>query len=531
MSNQNERSEELFNTLSRNKKEKKRKLLRTVISIIVIIAVILVGTVIQLRNKVDDKFAVTGAQVLTYEVTTGTIHALVSGTGTLTQVDLETLTVPNGVDVTEVIAQRDQEVAKGDLLATVDMSTVLTALADLQTQLDDLDQQIADAKGDEVNRYISAGISGRIKRILAEEGMDVSACMAQHGALAVLSLDGYMAVDLETDILSRGDSVTVIREDGTEITGKVDTVANKKATILVSDNGPVYGETVTVVTEDGNQVGSGTLYIHSPLAVTGYAGTISMVHVKENAAVYPATTLFSLKNTSFTANYDTLLRQRSELEEELLLLLTIYRDGAILSPMDGVVSSIEFGEESPSSLLYATVQTESEETKLLTIYPNISMSVTIGIDEGDILNLELGQEASVKVSSVSEEVFSGKVTKISKDADISTGVTQYSAQVTLDKAAGMLPGMTASVDISIEGVENAMIIPVDALHQTSATAFVYTSYDPETQEYGDMVNVTTGMQNDDYVEILSGLNIGDTIYYTEKFDSFFDFAMGAMGRR
>ena len=360
--------------------------------------------------------------------------------------------------------------------------------------------------------------------------MAVSACMAQHGDLAVLSLDGYMAVDLETDILSRGDSVTVIREDGTEITGKVDTVANKKATILVSDNGPVYGETVTVVTEDGNQVGSGTLYIHSPLAVTGYAGTISMVHVKENAAVYPATTLFSLKNTSFTANYDTLLRQRSELEEELLLLLTIYRDGAILSPMDGVVSSIEFGEESPSSLLYATVQTESEETKLLTIYPNISMSVTIGIDEGDILNLELGQEASVKVSSVSEEVFSGKVTKISKDADISTGVTQYSAQVTLDKAAGMLPGMTASVDISIEGVENAMIIPVDALHQTSATAFVYTSYDPETQEYGDMVNVTTGMQNDDYVEILSGLNIGDTIYYTEKFDSFFDFAMGAMGR-
>ena len=154
------------------------------------------------------------------------------------------------------------------------------------------------------------------------------------------------------------------------------------------------------------------------------------------------------------------------------------------------------------------------------------MSVTIGIDQADILNLELGQEASVQVSSVSDEVFLGKVTKISKDADISTGVTQYSAQVTLDKAEGMLPGMTASVDISIEGVENALIIPVDALHQTSATSFVYTSYDPETQQYGGMVEVTTGMQNDDYAEILSGLNTGDTIYYTEKNDFFFGFGFG-----
>ena len=92
MSNQNERSEELFNTLSQNKKKKKRKLLRTVISIFVIVALLLVGIVIRLRNKVEDKFAVAGAQVLTYNVSAGTIHSLVSGSGTLEYVDLETLT-------------------------------------------------------------------------------------------------------------------------------------------------------------------------------------------------------------------------------------------------------------------------------------------------------------------------------------------------------------------------------------------------------------------------------------------------------
>ena len=529
MSNQNERSEELFNTLSQNKKKKKRKLLRTVISIFVIVALLLVGIVIRLRNKVEDKFAVAGAQVLTYNVSAGTIHSLVSGSGTLEYVDLETLTIPTGVEITEVVAERNQQVKQGDLLATVDMSTVLTALADLQDQLDDLDQQIADAKGDTVSSFVQAGISGRVKQIFAAEGTDVSACMAQNGALAVLSLDGYMAVDVESDLLERGDSVTLVRPDGSEISGTVDAAINGKATILLTDNGPAYGETVIVLTAEGKEAGKGDLYIHSPLAVTGYAGTVSTVHVKENSAVYNGTTLFSLKNTSFTANYDTLLRQRGELEASLLELLTIYRDGAILSPVDGMVSAVDYTEEEDSSLLYSTVTTEETETKLLTLYPNVSMSVTIGIDEADILNLEVGQEAAITVSSVSEDTFHGTVNKISKDADVSTGVTQYSAEVLLDRVEGMLPGMTASVDITIEGLENALIIPVDALHQTQAKHFVYTGYDPETQQYLGMVDVSIGMQNSEYVEILSGLEMGDTVYYTERNDFFFGFGFGNMG--
>ena len=529
MSNQNERSEELFDKLSKNKKKKKRKILRTILIIILIVAMVLVGGVIYLRKQVEERFAASAADVLAYEVTTGTIQTLVSGSGTLTQVDLESLTVPAGVDITEVIAKRNQNVQTGDLLATVDMSSVLTALSDLQSQLDDLDEEIADAKGDEVSRYISAGIAGRVKRILATEGTDVSACMAEHGALAVLSLDGYMAVDVESEILAKGDAVTVILSDGTEKDGTVDTAVNGKATVLVTDNGPVYGDIVTVVAEDGTEIGTGTLYIHSPLGVTGYAGTINTIHVKENAKVYASTNLFTLKNTSFTANYDSLLRQRSELEEELMAVLTIYRDGAILSPMDGVVSSIDYTESSTTSstLIYSTA-TEETETALLTLYPNVSMSVTIGIGESDILTLEVGQEANVTVSSVSEDSFQGTVTEISKEADTSSGVTQYSAVVTLDKADGMLPGMTASVDITIEGVENALIIPVDALHQTSTIYYVYTSYDAETQQYGGMVQVTTGMQNDDYVEILTGLSEGDTVYYTEQKTFSFGFGFSGM---
>ena len=85
----------------------------------------------------------------------------------------------------------------------------------------------------------------------------------------------------------------------------------------------------------------------------------------------------------------------------------------------------------------------------------------------------------------------------------------------MDKVSGMLPGMTASVDVRIEGVDNALIIPVDTLKQTSSGAYVYTTYDRETQEYGGRVDVITGLSNDNYVEIKSGLSAGDTVYYTE----------------
>ena len=79
----------------------------------------------------------------------------------------------------------------------------------------------------------------------------------------------------------------------------------------------------------------------------------------------------------------------------------------------------------------------------------------------------------------------------------------------------MLVGMTADVDVRIEGTENALIIPVDALHQNSASYYVYTGYDEAQKRYTGRTDVTIGMQNDDYVEITSGLKEGDTVYYTE----------------
>ena len=523
MSEQNQRAEALFETLSKNKKLRRRKVLRTVLITIAVIAAILITTVIILTKKVEKRFAAAAAEVQSYQVTTGTIHTIVSGTGVLTEEDLEAITVPSGVEITEVMVDAGDTVHKGDLLATVDLATVMTSLTSLQDQMNDLDKDINAAKGDKASTQISAGVSGRVKIIHAEAGDDVSLCMAEHGALAVLSLDGFMAADLETDKLSKGDLVSVTRENGTVLEGKVSSAAGGKATVLVTDNGPKYDEEISVSTTDGTVIGTAKLYIHNPLGVTGYAGTVSTVTAKENAAVSNGSPLFTLKNTSFSANYDTLLRNRADLEEILLELLTLYRDGALLAPMDGVISTVEFDDSADSTYTAA-----SGETNVLTLYPDLAMTITIGVDETDILALKEDQEAEITVSSVGEEIYPGTVSDISKVADTSTGVTQYSAEIFLDKASGMLPGMTAEVDVKIQGTENALIIPVEALHQTSTGSFVYTSYDEETQRYGGRVDVVPGMQNDNYAEILSGLQEGDTIYYTKQ-ENIFTYFSNMMG--
>ena len=491
------KDEALFEALGKSKQKKKKKIIRTIISIVLILAIVLISGVNILQRRVRQEFAMNDLEVISFDVTTGTISTVVSGSGTLQNVDTETVVLPSGVELIDILVSYGDAVEEGELIATVDMGTVRSSMSELQAAIEDLDEQIADAEGDRVSSYIKAGVSGRVKILYAQKDTAVADAMVAHGSVAVISLDGYMAVDIQTDVLSVGDAVTVIRADGSEISGTVEYAAGGTATVLVTDNGPEYDEEVSIQTADGNILGSGKLYIHNPLSVTGYAGTVSRVNVKENQKVYASSRIYTLTNTSSSANYDALLRSRKETEDSLLELLQIQRSGGITAPITGSIA--------------ATESTSEEETPVATISPDRSMSVTITVDEADILSLEVGQQGNVTVSSVSEDPFSGTVTEIDKAG--ASGA--YTAVILLPKQEGMLPGMTASVDVRIEGVDDAMIIPVKALNRTSNGAYVYTTYDEENQQYGGRVDIVTGLSNNNYVEVKSGLNVGDTVYYTE----------------
>ena len=501
------RDDALFEALNKNKKRKKRRRIRTLVIVLLLLAVGLTLGVRMLRRRVTQQFASRSEEVSSAQATRGSISTQVSGSGTLMNVDEESVSIPAGVTVEELLVSAHESVTEGQSLARVEKASVRIAMDSLQAKLDSLDSEISSAASDAVDSKIAAGVAGRVKRVYAEVGEDIASCMVEHGALAVLSLDGWMSVEVPAGALAAGQAVKVVRENGKTLDGTVGSVTNGSAVILVTDNGPELDETVTVLDTEEREIGSGALAVHSPLRISGITGTVSRVYASEEQKVQAGASLFGLTDTSYTARYETLLRERAEYEETLLELINLYQAGFVTAPFTGTVSSVDYDASAVST---------DAETALVTLTHDRQMQVTINVDESNILSLELGQTAAVTISSVGDEPFSGSVTEINKTASSSSGVTRYTAVVTLDKTPEMLQGMSAKVVVRIQGVENAVIIPIDALKQTSSRSFVYTSYNEETQEFGGLVEVTVGITNSSYAEIISGLNEGDTVWYTPK---------------
>lgn len=516
------------------RERKKRKLMITLIVVLVVVIGSVTLGVTMLRRKVNAQInSSEGNEVQSAVVSVGSISTTVSGSGTLTAEDVEELEVLNSLEIVDYYVEAGDQVEKGDLIATVTNSSLLTAMSEKQEELDTLDEELEEASTDEVSESITASVDGRVKKIYVESGDDVATAMYENGALMLLSLDGYMETEITADSLVKGESVTVTLSDGTSVDGLVEKQVSGTATVLVTDKGTTYGDTVTVYNSDDKEVGTGTLAIHSQMAITGYAGTISSVKVSENETVSSGETLLKLTDTETSANYDTLLKERREVEDQLNELIKIYKEGGVCATISGVVDSLEESSDSNSSNLdmYGAQSTEEAGyTTVASISPNTTMAITISVDEMDILSISEGQEATVSIDSIGTDTYEGVVTEVSTTASSDSGVTAYSATIQIDKTEQMLSGMSASVVITIEGNDNALLIPLDALHQTSSTAYVYTEYDEETGEFSGMQEVVIGLSNSTYVEITDGLSEGDTVYYTEsEEDDSFGFGMMNFG--
>ena len=509
----------------------KKSTIIKIVAGVVIASGILTGVVIYLKNRVKNEFAKTSeSSIKTATVESGSVSTTVYGTGRLVDDDVETQEIPEGVELTELKVKVGDTVKKGDVLATADLSTVLSAMADTQASIDAMDKKIKSASDDKVSEKITTTIAGRVKKIYATANSDVSAVMAEKKALMLLSMDGYMAVDITSDTLKAGDKVKVVTSKNKTYTGTVKSKSGSTVTITITDNGPAYGDKVTVKSSNGKtELGTGELYIHDELAIVGYAGTVKSVSVKVNQSVKAGAELFKLKNTSYSANYEQYLSERKELEETLLKLTDIYRVGALTADYDGTVKTAPDLDEDSTTTSTTTDSSTEEDNNIFEICPDKTMTVSVSIDETDILSISVGQKADVTISSLSEDSVEGEITEIDKTGTTSNGVTTYTASVKIDKTEGMLAGMSATANIKITSVENTLIIPVDALKKTSTTAYVYTSYDSENDELGGMTEVEVGISNSNNVEIKSGLKEGDTVYYKEKTSTNFQMPGGFGG--
>ena len=178
----------------------------------------------------------------------------------------------------------------------------------------------------------------------------------------------------------------------------------------------------------------------------------------------------------------------------------------------------ESGNESGTSGSTATSQYSAYETAAFSIASNDKATVSINVDELDITSVKTGQTAKITLDAIEGEEYEGTITSVSSEASSGSSSAKYPVEITFDKTDDMRIGMTASASISIDEAKDAVLIPVDALQEKGGKTFVYTQKDSDGNLSGE-VEVETGLSNGNKVEISSGLESGDTVYYLKTTSS------------
>jgi HlyD family secretion protein len=131
---------------------------------------------------------------------------------------------------------------------------------------------------------------------------------------------------------------------------------------------------------------------------------------------------------------------------------------AIRSPIDGIVldRKIERGQ---------TVAASFQTPELFVIASDLTkLELTVNIDEADIGEVQVGQGATFTVDAYPARTFSAKVAELRNAAKTISNVVTYEGVLEVSNKDGLLkPGMTATADITVKVVENAMSVPNGAL--------------------------------------------------------------------
>ena len=450
----------------------KKKLLISAAALILVLALVLM--LLPRRKAMPQSSVNVVKELITGTAETGSITETVVSGGTIASVGARPVSLAGSVKLTGWAVSSGDYVEAGDLLATVDKSSVLSAISDLNELMATLDSAIESSRSDAVSSAIYAPAPGRVKAVFVESGKSVTDAMYENSALMLLSLDGRMAVDIDAGDMSPGTALTVTLSDGTELSGSVYSISEGTAAVTVPDTAAEYGDTVTV-SYDGDVIGAGTLRINNPLRVVGYAGTVSSVSVSAGAYVYSGQQLLMLTDTGYSARYETLLEKRRTLETQMQELFKAYETGGVYAASSGCVSELNEDIVTETNTVYASAAAYSGGSggiKLLSSVSRIgrravllsSESPDTGIQDSETPSPAPSGEPSPSPSPSPEPgestEYIGKVTDIKENEDgtrtITVSLTDGS-RIELDsaqlgeKAVGIKTGDILALEYSPSG--------------------------------------------------------------------------------
>ncbi len=452
----------------------------------------------------------------TYTVERGTVETTITAPGQLEAGGKAFQQLPDGLRVTSVAVKAGDTVTAGQALATLDKESVYAQLLYVRLALDKLDKKLGD---DELSKRIDSPTEGRLKYQPVKIGDNVIDAMQEYGLLAILSVDGLMELTIQSDAaLTIGERYVVKFEGSRGVWGSVVEAIDGGYVLTLSDERAPYHGKADVYVND-TIVGSGTLEIHMPVNVYGFAGVIEKIGYKINDSVPGGKIMFSVKNAPVEVAFQQKYIERQAVSDRLNRLIALWNDPTVYAEKDGVLAETTLTQGG----LTGKVEKCDKNSDVFTYSVGGPILFAASVDELDINKVMLGQEVEVTFIAYEDEMVTGTVTRISAIGKKENSISSYRVEIMTDANDKLFEGMNGTATILAQRVENVLLVPAVAINEDADGAYVNVLAADGSKT---PVQIVTGHSDGTNVEVLSGLSEGDVISYadTSMEDSLYDMA-------
>ena len=444
-------------------------------------------------------------------------------------------------DVLTADFEEGDMVQEGDVLYTIDSADAVNSVERAQLTLSQAQRDYEDAVD---AQYVRTGIGGTVVSIAAAPGDVVTAgqeiATIRDESAMLLTLD-FPAADAAQFAAGQAAEVTL---DGTyeKLAGTVRSVSGadtlssgnmlvRSVTITVPNSGGLTASQAATASVNGvSALGSARLaYQKSQTLAAASAGTVAALCVQPGSAVGAGANVIQLASDSLTRQVETASDNLLSAELSVDDAKNTMDNYTITAPISGTIiqKNVQAGETVGGDSTTAA-------TAMCIIHDLSYLEMTLNVDELQILSMQVGQNVQIKADAIPDQTFNGVVTNVSSAGTTTSGTTTYPVTIRIDDYGQLLPGMNATAEIVVDSVQDALSIPNAAVirgsyvlvtaDSPSAANAVTDMTAPEGYVY---VRVRTGISDDDYIQVLEGLEEGDTVAYDAS--SVSSSGYGAMG--
>ena len=445
-----------------------------------------------------------------------------SGTGTLNPANTYTVkSLVDGKILTGGFEEGDK-VEEGDVLYTIDSSDASTNLEKASIAL----QQAQRSYDKTVDlQYVRAEVDGTVSSLKVAKGDQVTSgqevAVIRDSSKMLLNLlfpaadAANFSVGQSADVMLDGTFET-LKGTITAITGtdelSTGNLLVRTVTIRVNNAGGLTTAQAATASVNGvSSIASATFAYQAERTLTAQAGgTVSAINVQEGDAVSKGDILIELTGDDLTESIQSASESLRSAEISMQNQQDNMSNYTITSPISGTI--IEKDAKQGDAL--------TSGSTLCVIYDLSYLEMVINVDELQIGALSVGQKVQITADAVADKTYVGTVTRVSMKGSSSGGTTTYPITIRIDDTDGLRPGMNANAEIVVAEANNALVVPNAAVirggyvlvskKSPSAANAVEDMDAPEGYVY---VKVETGVSDDSYTEIKSGLQEDDTVAY------------------